>query len=243
MTTSRSERPAASLIPPRLVLFGTRRSPFVEKVARGLEYKGLAFQLVEPTSPFEFARWNPVTRKMPVLEIDGERVGDSTFILREIERRVSEPALLSSISIVAAAQRQLEDWADESLYWLILAIRAHPENLPAAARQMVASLAPAWRALGTPVARQMLRRAVEAQGMGRLPVDILLAELSARLDDLVTLLDDRPWFYSRQFGMADLAVYAQLRFLASGPTPEAAALLAERPALVDFVQRVGAVGT
>ena len=63
-------------------LFGSRVSPFVEKVVRALQLKGIRYGLVAPKSPADFGRWNPQTRKMPVLEIDGERTYDSTFILR-----------------------------------------------------------------------------------------------------------------------------------------------------------------
>ena len=50
-------------------LFGSRLSPFVEKVARTMQLKGLAFKLVEPKSPTDFKKWNPRTQKMPVLEL------------------------------------------------------------------------------------------------------------------------------------------------------------------------------
>src|SRR2546427_104606 len=46
-------------------LFGSRVSPFVEKVARALQLKGIPFSLVSPKSPGDFKRWNPQTRKMP----------------------------------------------------------------------------------------------------------------------------------------------------------------------------------
>ena len=62
-------------------VFGSRLSPFVEKVVRGLQLKGISYRLVPPKSPTDFRRWNPQTGKMPVLELIGERVFDSTLIL------------------------------------------------------------------------------------------------------------------------------------------------------------------
>src|SRR5512138_1871761 len=96
-------------------LFGSRASPFVEKVLRGLWYKGVDVELVGVRSPSDFKRWSPKTGKMPVLELDGQRVYDSTFILRALEKTVPEPPLWSRDPAVAAQQRLLEDWADESL--------------------------------------------------------------------------------------------------------------------------------
>src|SRR5947209_4005460 len=104
-------------------LFGSRLSPFVEKVARALQLKGIAFTLVPPKSPADFKRWNPRTRKMPVVEIDGRRVFDSTLILRRLDQLVPEPPLFDRDAGVAARQRFLEDWSDESLYWYAIALR------------------------------------------------------------------------------------------------------------------------
>ena len=47
-------------------LFGSRLSPFVEKVARALVLKRIGYTLVPPKSPMAFKRWNPQTRKMAV---------------------------------------------------------------------------------------------------------------------------------------------------------------------------------
>ena len=69
----------------KIVLHGSRLSPFVEKAYRGLRYKGLDVEFVELGNPLELRKLNPVTRKMPVALFDGERVYDSTFILRRAE--------------------------------------------------------------------------------------------------------------------------------------------------------------
>ena len=110
-------------MPPVLRLFGIRVSPFTEKVVRGLQRKGLAFEFVTLRDPIQLRRWSPETGKVPVLEIDGERLYDSTWILRRLEALVPEPSLWSPDPAVAARQRLMEDWADESLYWQLMAER------------------------------------------------------------------------------------------------------------------------
>jgi hypothetical protein len=50
----------------RVQLFGSR---LVEKCVRALQLKGIPFLLVPPRSPADFKRWNPQTRKMPVLDV------------------------------------------------------------------------------------------------------------------------------------------------------------------------------
>ena len=99
-----------------IILHGSRRSPFVEKIYRGLIVKRLPFQLHEPHSPLDLRRNNPMTGKMPVLDLEGRRVFDSTLILQALDEFKPDPPLLSANPQVAAQQRLLEDWADESLY-------------------------------------------------------------------------------------------------------------------------------
>ena len=123
-------------------ILGTRLSPFVEKVVRACHLKKAPYELVPPSRPGDFATWNPQTRKMPVAEFDGERVYDSTFILRRLDAEAPEPPLFASDPAVAGSQRLLEDWADEALYWYLLAIRGSPSNRVASANQIAGRLPP-----------------------------------------------------------------------------------------------------
>ena len=58
------------------------------------------------------------------------------------------------------------------------------------------------------------------------------------VDDLVNFLGTRPFFYSQVLSVADLAVYAMLHTMGNDAIPGAARLIAERPSLVAFIQRV-----
>ncbi len=219
-------------------LFGSRLSPFVEKVARGLVYKKVEFENVEPKGPFDLRRWNPQTGKMPVLEIDGERIYDSTFILRWLDERFPEPPVVSEDARVAAAQRQFEDWADESLYWYIMAVRWSEANAAASTEQITGSLPRLIRPLARLIVPRQIGGMTRAQGMGRLSRETLLAEIGKLLDDTVLLLGAKPFFYSDRLSVADLALYGQLHMARSGPTPEITTLISHRPALVAFAKRV-----
>ena len=222
-------------------MFGTRLSPFVEKVSRALELKGVAFDLVPPAGPRDFAKWNPQTGKMPVLEINGQRLYDSTFIVRRLDELYPEPPLLARDPAVAAQQRLLEDWSDESLYWYVMALRWTEDHREATTNQILETL-PAYIAA---VARLFLPRQIRsttvAQGLGRLPQEETLHELGERLDDLVTILDGKPFFYSDSVSVADLAIFGQLNTARSGPTPDAEELIRARPAISDLMKRVEAV--
>jgi glutathione S-transferase len=221
-------------------LFGSRLSPFVEKIVRALQIKDVPFELVAPRSPADFRRWNPRAGKMPVLEVAGTRTYDSTFILRRLDELVPEPALYSRDPAQAARQRLLEDWSDEALYWYVMGLRWSDASADASAEQVASSLpipAP-LRPLVKPVLRRQIRSLAIAQGMARLPPEMILEELDRRFGELEIVLADSPFFYGESAGAADFAVFGQLRALQSGPTPEGAELLAARPALRAHCDRV-----
>jgi glutathione S-transferase len=221
-----------------IVLFGSRGSPFVEKVARALGLKGLAYEPADLKSPLDLKKWNPATGKMPVLQLDGERIFDSTFILRKLDELEPEPPLFSDEPITAASQRMLEDWCDESLYWHIMGLRWCERNTPATLNQF----RPMVPAILWPLMKLRLRRNIggmaKAQGFGRMPYAELIRETGNRLDDLVTLLGDRAFFFSDRISAADLALYGELRMGASGSTPDFEELVAKRPVLEAHSRRV-----
>jgi glutathione S-transferase len=216
-------------VPPALTLYGPRRAPYTEKVRRALALKGLDFELREPESPDDYRRWSPETGLLPVLEIDGERVADSTRILLRLEELYPKPPLLSPDPTVASQQRQLEDWSDESFLWywnrwLVFARRR--EEQEAAAR---------------PRGPRPLRRVaawLRAGGTWERPETALLRGIDDRLGDLANLLGTRRFFYADQPSMADLGVYAMLSVLRNDAILGSARLVANRPTLVELMRRV-----
>jgi glutathione S-transferase len=224
---------------PRLVLHGSRVSPFVEKVWRALRWKRLAFEL-PPFDPLALRRVSRATGKMPVLVVDGEPVHDSTFILRRLDALQPDPPLYTADRELAAAQRMVEDWADEALYWNVMALRWTPAHRAATTAQIVAGLPLPMALVGRLVLPRSIVAMCRAQGMGRLPEDVIVRELAGRLDDLVAVLGSRPFLFSDRPGAADFACYGMLASLGSGPTPEGERLLAERPALGAWRARVEA---
>lgn len=222
----------------QLLLFGFPMSPFVVKVARALAWKKLDWKLVEPRTPLDMRRWNPETGKMPVLEISGERIFDSTFILRRLDAIEPEPALFARAPAAASAQRLLEDWSDESLYWYLMASRWCDANAAATARQMQEVAPRLLRPLARIAFRRQFRGMTHAQGLGRLPHDVLTLEWGRRLDELVVAKGDRDFFHADEPSAADFAIFGQLETACSGPTPEVAELLLHRPALLDWRKRV-----
>jgi glutathione S-transferase len=220
---------------PKIVLYGQVQTPFTEKVRRGLLLKKLDFELCEPSGPEDFKRWSPETGLLPVITIDGERTADSTAILLRLDERFPNPPLLAPEPKIAAQQRQLEDWADESfLFYFLKWLRLRRERDEAEAaliqRGGLARIA-------------ILRRLgawLRAGGTWERPETAVSRAIGDRLDDLVNLLGTRPFFYADRPSMADLAVYAMLRFVEVGAMPDSAQRLLARPGLVAYMRRVEA---
>jgi glutathione S-transferase len=95
------------------VLWQYNFSNFNEKVRWALDYKGVAHvrRSLLPNGPR--ALLFSLRGTLPVVDLDGERIVDSTLILEALEHRYPEPALYP----VGAAERQralaLEDFFDE----------------------------------------------------------------------------------------------------------------------------------
>jgi glutathione S-transferase len=224
---SEAEPPADAIrARPRIVLYGPPLAPYTEKVRRALKLKQLDFELRAPSGPEDFKRWSPVTGLLPVLEVDGEIIPDSTAILFALDERFPETPLLSPDPRTADQQRQLEDWADESFLWFFVRsqrLQQQRAERPDTPMSGLARTIAAW---------------FRAGGTWERPEAALLRELGSRLDDLANFLGSRPFFYSDDLSMADLGVYGMLRTMVRDAIPGSAKLLAERPALLAYMARV-----
>jgi glutathione S-transferase len=71
---------------------------------------------------------------MPVLEMDGRRIGDSTSIIAALEERFPGRALYPSDPVERARALELEDWFDENVgpharRWVFKSMMSEPEGL------------------------------------------------------------------------------------------------------------------
>jgi glutathione S-transferase len=223
-----------------IILYGSRLSPFVEKVYRGLMLKRIPFKFHQPRSPLDIRRSNPTTKKMPALDLDGRRLFDSTLILRAIEECQPEPPFFSADPHLATQQRLLEDWADESLYWYGVALRwVVPANADRNLQVATADVPPIYRPLVKAVLPRLARLQLWAQGTGRLPLDILQTELEGHLTNLAHLLGEGPFFLgASRPSIADLAIFGQISFLHTPVSPESKAAVEKHPELLDWYRRL-----
>jgi glutathione S-transferase len=97
------------------VLWHLEISHYNEKVRWALDYKGVAHvrRAVTPALQELRARRLRAGRTVPVLEVDGRAIGDSTKIIEEIERRWPEPPLHPADQAARSRALDLEDYFDE----------------------------------------------------------------------------------------------------------------------------------
>jgi glutathione S-transferase len=105
---------------PRIpVLWHLPHSHYSEKARWALAWKGVEHvrRVPPPGAHMAVAAW--LTRgtqmTLPVLELDGERIGDSTAIIGALEARRPDPALYPDDPAVRRRALDLEDFFDEGL--------------------------------------------------------------------------------------------------------------------------------
>lgn len=97
------------------VLWHLEASHYNEKARWALDLKGVPHvrRAVTPGLQELTARRLRAGRTVPVLEVDGRAIGDSTRIIEELERRWPEPALYPADPQERARALELEDFFDE----------------------------------------------------------------------------------------------------------------------------------
>jgi glutathione S-transferase len=91
-------------------------SPFNEKARWALDYKGIPHKRHSVFPGMQAARARILrggTSTLPVIDIDGKRIGDATKIIEELERRWPDPPLYPADPDERQKALKLEDFFDE----------------------------------------------------------------------------------------------------------------------------------
>ena len=221
-----------------LLLYDLTDSPFCAKVRICLQVKGLAYRRITLTVGRlrELREANPL-RKVPVLIDRGRTIVDSTAIARYLEAEHPEPPLLPSDPAARAYASLLEDWADESLYFVVGAFKwLNPKNRSTAIERTVSELGGGL--LRPLVARVVARRialSYRAWGYGSGSLGHFEERMRESLAWLAELVVGRTFLLGRSLTIADVAVYAQLAWMRQYAETR---LLAEQPAVCEWLARL-----
>lgn len=216
----------------RIVLHDWGPSPFCLKVRSILDFKGIAYErrMLDPLSLVTVVRRGKIG-KVPALELGERFVADSTDIALALEDLAPEPAILPRGARERALCHAIEEWADESVYWVGLYLMwSEPEGarlVPRAFRGPNKLIYPFYR-------RRVLGQIV-AQGTGRKPHAHVLSDLERHLDATEGLLGG-DYLLGGAPTLADFALAAQLVYLSR--TPVGGRALAARPTIGAYLERM-----
>src|SRR5262245_29019300 len=164
-------------------------SPFVTKAEVLLKMAGLSYQ----TDRNGF-RKSP-KGKLPYIDDDGERIGDSTLIRWHIENKYRvefDRGLAGEQRAVAWA---FEKMAEEHIYWALVQERwIDEENFAKGPKQFFAKLPAPLRPIIVPMIRRKVRNALHAQGMGRHARGEIVALATRSVDAMADYLGQKPFF-------------------------------------------------
>jgi glutathione S-transferase len=221
----------------RAIFYDWPYSPFCMKVRAILRYKSVDFTAVNPLGALAEIHRRGKVGKVPALELDGELIADSTDIAYALEQRFPEPAIIPSEGRQRGLCHALEDWADESLYFLGL----YHRWFEADGRKPIAGVF--GSSLKARLAyRFYLRRIlgqIRGQGTLRKPPDHVRRDLCRQLDATESLLSQDDFLIGERPFLCDFALWGQLTYLRR--TPVGGTEMAGRPATAAFLARIDAI--
>jgi glutathione S-transferase len=199
------------------VLWHIAFSHYNEKARWALDYKRVPHERRAPPPGLMTmlaALWLTRGRckTFPVLELDGERIGDSTRIIEALEERYPEPPLYPEDPDERRRALDLEDFFDEQLGPDIRLVLFHEviKNREAFDRYAAQMLPPRMRGRLAPVIGglaasfvKLRLRVNEAGALERAKV-----KLEAAVDRLESELDDGEYLVGDRFSVADLTAAA-----------------------------------
>jgi len=216
------------------VLYHLQISHYNEKARWALDHKGVAHVRKAPPPMMHTLVAYAMTRSptLPILAMNGEKIGDSTRIIEALERRYPEPPLYPSDEVERRRALELEDFFDVELgphirRALFSEVTRDNDALALAAAPRAGRRAHRmWRA-AAPAAAPVLRL---RYGIKPDTAEIGRAKTTAALDRVSSELGPSGYLVGDGFTVADLTAAALLmplvrppeaEYLPAGPWPAA----------------------
>ena len=177
-------------------------SPFCLKLEAFLRWQKIPFQ-IKNALPFE----GPY-KKVPFVNYQGNQLGDSSHI---IETLIKDNQIQYSESLDLAIGHSFQRVVEEHLYWTVVYFRWQDDNAWPTLRDAFFGHIPTFlRPFIINSARKQATRALAAQGIGRLPKEMIIARATSDLAALDRHLQQQPYIAGEQMTHYDLAVWAVL---------------------------------
>ncbi len=222
------------------VLHQMEMSPFTEKVRRILNFKGVPYrEVVHQPSQLNARRRLHRAAKLPIVQYQGQTIGDSTQIALFVEEKFPDPPLIPLDPGARGLCMMLEDWADESLYFHEMRLRfSMPHNAHRFIPRLVAGETRSLQKLAPALVRKITDVTLYFQGMGRRDLDTFINDVIRHMEAIAGRLNDQEYLVGSQVTLADIAVWVQLACIIE--TPEGMEIAADFPQISEWMTRVDA---
>ena len=212
-------------------------SPFCVKVALYLKVAEVAHEFPKP-KPGDMGP----TGKLPYAKFsDGTVVPDSANILEkvktlgyDVDKDLNEDQKLQS--------RQIITTCEDRFYFGVLYLNwQHPKNWPLTKKMFFGNLPWGLKWYISSGAHKGIVGALKGQGTGRRPVDEIIVINNQVVDDLATLLGDKPNFFDTPtLTSADIVVYSMLDKAVYPPLPfnPIGDHIQSKPNLIAFLENI-----
>jgi len=215
-------------------------SPFCLKVHRALKLAGLSYTSRRSNNPAAYRALNPIGQ-VPVLLVGERPVADSTLVLHEIDRL--RPGVLErGLDARGRAEAWLwEELADTALNGFFVAARwADETNWPLVRAAYFGAMPGPVRAIVPALLRRNVLKALVARDVWRAGPDACWGRYEALLDQLDARAPREGFWMGTSPTVADVALFAQLHGLRNELTARQRAMIASRPAVTAWLDRVDA---
>lgn len=226
---------------PEITLYQFELCPYCNKVSAGLELKGLAHRKVQvnPVSKKELPKLPDMAlRKVPVVDIDGEIVCDSTTILKYLDEHFTGAVrFLPGDPALRTKAEEIDTWVDDALTFALPTVIYGTWGEAIKAAQVTARTSNFGflqnvmvRAGGSLIMHEVSKRILKKRGHsdGR-------AWLSAEIDRFEGWLGEGPYVCGDEPTLGDVSTHGALSCIHEFPAFEA---LMQRPRLSAWYARV-----
>jgi glutathione S-transferase len=209
-------------------------SPFCFKLETYLRMVGLPYE-VKLADPRQAPKG-----KVPYVDIDGQRMGDSQLIIEHLKRTHGDPLDSKLGPTQVALGHTVRRMLEESTYWSVI---IHDRWATEAGWT---AYKPAFKRLMPPVVdglvlkliRRGVLKAFHAQGMGRHRPEELHEMGKADISAVATLLGDKPYLLGDAPSSFDATVYAFLMSITAFPVESPVQLYTKaQPNLMHYCER------
>ena len=227
-------------------------SPFCMKVRAILDYKRLEYRSVNPLRHVGMIRRRGGIGKVPALDIDGELIVDSTDIAYALDARFPDPPLLPADPRQRGLAHALEDWADESLYFIGLYYRWYEAEGRKPIAGVFRQASPLLGAIAYHFYLRLVLGQIRKQGTLRKSPEHVAKDLERHLEAIEAILsrsvsggqasismEPGPFLLGDQPYLCDFALWGQLNYL--NRTPVGKAAIAGRAAIGTYLERISAL--